>query len=280
MELQPISILYDPAVEIFENRNDYIVAVGQQPPPRDPDRPRKTWIDRSAVIGQPYTYLAVNLQTAQLEHMQIPGEWALAPNLDGEYSYPPRPEYDAGGSVIYFPSSRETKAAPHLCEQADAEFLMAELRGFNLNRWRIGSNFEFRAAAGDTRDMWRFNLTSDYWDFAYDLLALRNAHGVGAPGRWVQDKGDPVPWDESDKTARCVWQKLPQYTGEGDNQPDVPVPCRALHDDEKLVKAGIAGISVLVQVGEAEPVPEGGGFTEEDRVTLDECRAILKQYFE
>lgn len=278
MELKPISTLYDPSVEIFDDRNGFLLATGEQAPPRNPDRPRQRWRDERAVGVQLYTYFGVNPQTAQLEQMSVPGEWVIAPNLDGEYIYPPAPEYDARGSVIYFPSNERSKAAPHLCEQGEAELLMAELGGFNLNRWRIGNQFEFWPGPNDTRDMWRFSLTETYWDFAADLLALKDAHGVGAPGEWVLDKGDATPWDESDKSGRVGWHKLPQYTGVGDNRAEVPVPCRALRADEKLVKTGLVGTSVLVQVG-ADESGTGGGFTAEDRVKLDECHAILKQYF-
>lgn len=210
-------------------RATYREQYGHEPPPWDKERRIQRWFNPNPPASGLYTYF--DSATGSFKTMTVPPSEAKAPNLPGAYSYPkwaPAPTPAVLQNVV----TRETwPVNPRLlAEFEEAVALAAELglERSNVRENRFGGSFFGYVWNGETRRLWVIEYPRADVTVSLQvglLIELRNANGVGAPGRWEQSGAEPV-WIPG----------VPGDAGENDPRPEVPVPCRGLRPDEKLRK--------------------------------------------
>jgi hypothetical protein len=94
---------------------------------------------------------------------------------------------------------------------------------------------------------------------ALELLSRRHKAGVDAPGRWDLTGADPQ------------WiAEIPTATGENDPRPEIPIPCRALTEWERL-EVGFGGQLYVVRQWPAAPASGN------DSELIREIHGMVKQ---
>jgi hypothetical protein len=238
------------------SRDSYRAAFGVEAPAYDPVRVLKSWFD-STVDGSDPSNLAVYRILAEdqsgnglLRQMVLPAQEAATVNLPGAIRYPAyvvAPTLATRGGSVLNPL--------YLSLESDAETLMAALSGSNLQQEDLPS-FPATFPTDELRRQWYFLVQGQPVN-AGALLLMRNAHGVGAPGRW--DVSSPQP----------VWvPDSPGPTGEDDTRAPRPMPIRDLLPNEQLFR-GMMGILGVVRTDLQKAADEASGqFTQDDRALL------------
>jgi len=238
------------------SRDSYRAAFGVEAPAYDPGRVLKSWFD-STVDGSDPSNLAVYRILAEdqsgnglLRQMVLPAQEAATVNLPGAIRYPAyvvAPTLATRGGSVLNPL--------YLSLESDAETLMAALSGSNLQHEDLPS-FPATFPTDELRRQWYFLVQGQPVN-AGALLLMRNAHGVGAPGRW--DVSSPQP----------VWvPDSPGPTGEDDTRAPRPMPIRDLLPNEQLFR-GMMGILGVVRTDLQKAADEASGqFTQDDRALL------------
>jgi hypothetical protein len=116
----------------------------------------------------------------------------------------------------------------------------------------------------DLRRSWAILLNGHQQNVG-ELLAGRNAQGVGSPGRW----------DTSQRFA--VWvPDPPAPTGLDDPRPPRPLPVRDLLPNE-IIQTGLMSVSVARTDLQQESAKQSGAFLPDDRRTLEGIYDIVSK---
>lgn len=247
---------------------------GEQAPPWNKDRRIKRWADSTALerVSDPdnqlVEYTWFDLASASFKKMTMTAREAATPNLPGKYVYP-KYQIAPTPAVVIGPAPMDPMPVrPEiLCHRAEAEALRNELGGEEVVEGLTFTTGPFRIDwRGETRRQWLIKIGGDYHN-AGALLAMKNANGVGAPGKWEKTRTGPV------------WVSFAQDTGEQDPRPEIPIPCRPLDPVEAIYRTPF---SVVIYRKDKEspynpkPVAQGG-LTAEQAATLARIDANVQQ---
>lgn len=245
-------------------RDSYLAAFGVQAPAWDATRVTKTWFDTTVDTSNPantatYNVVAVNSSGVWgLQPLTIPAIEAATVNLPGAVNYPPYTvaptDASSGGAVIN---------PDYLSLQSDAQALMVTLGGTDLTEETGNAAFPIVYPADEPRRIWDFYVNGILCN-AGQLVAQRNANGVGAPGTWQTTTSGPV------------WTPAPAPTGLTDARPPRPMPVRNLLPNEQL-QTGLMGVSVIRTDLEQQQQAQAGQFTPDDRATLQQIYQMLSK---
>lgn len=250
------------------DRASFQATFGVQAPAYNPNRAPKTWFDSTAKVGNnTYNVMGTNAETT----INLSQFDAANVNLKGFPSFatfrtaPQNVVISAAGGVKV-PLNANT-----LATAAEVAALKAEIGDQSLaivetvgNAGQVGS-FTYQKVDASSP----YSLFTLGGQNAGLMLNERNARGVGYPGTWT-------------KTA-VGYAFAPGMLSDGssDSQPFVPVPVRELMSNEKFttIIAGIIPLTVVGRTDMASPDPgaTGGGFTTDDRATLQQVLALLKK---
>jgi hypothetical protein len=238
------------------SRDSYRAAFGVQAAAYDPARLRKSWFDSTVDVSNPNNvaiyYVPAMDQNGHgaLRQMVMPAQEAATVNLPGAISYPPyvvAPTLATRGGSTLNPI--------YLSLESDAQFLMIELGGANLQQEELAS-FPASYPNDEPRRAWCFVLQGQTIN-AGALLFSRNAQGMGVPGHW--DVSSPQP----------VWvSDPPAPTGADDTRPPREMPVRSLLPNEQLY-TGPLGIPGVQRIDLQLTADEASGkFMPDDRALL------------
>jgi hypothetical protein len=232
--------------------------------PWDTSRPPKFWFDSSADVSAPGNVAAYRIFAADsagtwaLRQMALPAAIAAAINLPGAITYPP---------YVIPPTSATRGGSPqnplYLSLESDARTLIATLGASGLVDEGATVYFPVFYPADEPRRMWAILLNGHQQNVG-ELLAGRNARGIGSPGHWDTSAGF------------AVWiPDPPAPIGLDDSRPSQPVPVRDLLPNEKI-QTGLMGVSIVRTDLQDANAKLNGAFTPDDRNTLDSIYQLLK----
>jgi hypothetical protein len=261
---------YYPASELQTvrryNRDSYFAEFGEQAPPFDSSRPPKFWFDSTALDNhEPDERLAyTKLVYDVFVPFDLKASEAATVNLPGVYQYPAYQVEPTPAVVLSVVNSPETPInARHLSSKEDAEAIVSELgTAYSESNLTDGPySVDWR---GETRRFYQVRFKNNLLNVG-QLLILKNAGGVGAPGAWNLDGDEPT------------WTPALQETGENDPRPEVPVPVRRLASVERL-SVNPFGVTVYRMDRESPYNPKpvvavggsGGGLTAGQEALLNE----------
>lgn len=225
-------------------RASYLDLYGEQAPAWNRERRIKRWFDTSVLEGlardgaqKKVVYEVFDPATGTIAPLEMTAEEASLPNLPGAMSYPKHQVAPTQAVVRNTVTGEEWPLNPALlCEHFEAVALAREL---GLPAAAVGETvfggpyFGYRWN-GEARRLWVIDWRGVSLQAAL-LIAQRNAHGVGAPGRWDVQGTEPV-WKAD----------APGDTGEHDPRPEIPVPVRRLLPGEKFRQA-FGGVWMVVR---------------------------------
>jgi len=264
----PSSATYGPEqLQIFTrfNRGTYMAKFGQQAPPWDKSKPIKRWFHTGAASTENYLYF--NDSAKQLQVMTMSAEEAASINLPGSYDYPAYVIAPTPATIISM-GSRYPVRADVLSAEEDARGLADILQRFlgPVPAIQVRESDSFTGVnlavdwGAETRRAWTVVIGSQAYSVGL-LLRTRNLNGVGAPGVWNVKVGLAPTWAPAS----------PGETGEQDIRPEVPIPCRALQQNESIRPHPLGPVYIYRN---DMPNPfetatgAGGGFSDSDRNTL------------
>jgi hypothetical protein len=265
--VQPEQDVYGPdALQLFTTytRDSFRSAFGQEAPAWDPSRPTKTWFDSTAVSSSTPTvhYDVISPDSAGawgVRGLDLAVQEAAAVNLPGQASYP---------VYVVAPTGATRGGAPlnplFFSLEADARMLLQALGGSQLIDEGASNVFPVEYPADEPRRQWAVVIGGRAFNCG-ELLRMKNANGIGAPGAWTMAAMGPA------------WQAatLPP-SGLDDPRPMRPVPVRKLLGNERL-QPGLMGIgAVVVRTDRVAASQSQGGFGPMDRLVLLEIRDLLK----
>lgn len=261
----------------FADRADYKAKTGHQAPPFLRTLPVKHWEDPGAKASPPgsaYPFFYINRLGPPLRLSEtITAAEAARVNLPGAYVYEqrvvaPTVATKAGQTLDPKHLATEAEARALATEVADAfsvHVVASNIRVLDLDRFPI-------TYGSETRRYWVMDIgtpgAAGSITTVGDMLALKNASGVGHPGHWTWSEVDGLGWivDTADTTA-------------DDSLGVRQTAVRELRGDETLVMSNDGPIStVKVQTG-ADIVPAGPpgtGFGDADRAAIHRIEAMLK----
>ena len=231
------------------DRASWLAATGKQAPPFDPAKPLKTWC--ATDISGPYT--GYNDRAKQFEQFTAPEPGVV--NLPGAYEYPryiaptTTVKYNFFGTELFLGSG-------NVCRKADAEFIAAELGGTVIED-TSGWGYQYSDIDAKVYQI-RVGQTDNN---AGHLAAIRFAQGYKRPGHWENDFKKFVP-DQPPTDPAPGGPFL------------LPVPCRKLLPNERLVGMGLN--AVIQRTDKQGTTPEGGSFSDADRHMLTEVHGWLQ----
>lgn len=211
-------------------RASYLAAFGVQAPNFDVSRPAKYWFDSSADVNGAYKYQAVNA-VGNFTEQEIPGAEAAAVNIPGLMTYPPYEIEPTSAAVVGTNGSRTAIQAMNLCTYQDAVKLVASM-GLPVSAILDGSGFVYGPFsvdyAGDSRRLYMISWKAGMppAQFAGNLIALMNAQGVGAPGKWDLT-GDSPAWVTAAPGPDGITADVPTTS--------IAAPVRSLLPNEGLI---------------------------------------------
>lgn len=237
-------------------RETYRAAFGVQAPAWNPSRPPKFWFDSTADASAAgnvaaYRIFAVDSTGAwALQQFVLPAAEAVAINLPGSVTYPPYviapTGATRGGSALN---------AEYLSLEPDARTLMAASAATGLVDEGATLVYPIDYPPDEPRRSWAMLLNGHRQNVG-ELLAERNARGVGSPGHWNTSKGF------------LVWvPDPPAPTGLDDPRPPRPLPVRDLLPNE-IIQTGLMGVSVARTDLQQQNAIKTGAFLPDDRATL------------
>lgn len=259
------------------NRDSYLADEGVQAPPWDPTRRCKYWQDHGIELDTAHpstTYNYFDMSARAFKTFSITREEARQLNLPGLYVFPPFVVAPTPAVIVQGDNSTGAVSInPNLlCSMEQARMLAEELGGVVVESPGF-TNGPFRIEwRGETRRYYLIRIGSQS-HVAAQLLRELYRNGVGAPGEWVMDGLYPQ------------WIGHNQETGERDNRPEVPMPCRLLADNEALYLSH--PMSVVVYRTDLEspynPLPAGGagggGLTPEQDERLKQIDSTTQAIF-
>jgi len=238
-------------------RETYRAAFGVQAPAWDPSRPSKFWFDSTADTSAAgnvvaYKIFAVDSTgTWALRQFVLPATEAAAINLPGSVIFAPyviAPTHATRGG--------SPQSAKYLSLESDARTLMAAFGATGLVDEGATTFYPIAYPSDEPRRSWAILLNGHQQNVG-ELLAGRNAQGVGSPGRW----------DTSQRFA--VWvPDPPAPTGLEDPRPPRPLPVRDLLPNE-IIQTGLMSVSVARTDLQQESAKQSGAFLPDDRKTLE-----------
>lgn len=256
---------------------------GEEAPPYSPARQIKRWFftDKTSAGPDPElcTVQVYDPTTRTIRNIGLLIDEYTSVNLPGATSYPKYTNPSTSLAVIVDPNgntniklSGSSIVDPELVKSIVAEInsqlnathnvtFVAEEKDVNeYNPYKIVYGLESR------RQMTINNSSNGRKFDAAAVLLDRFEKGVGSPGKWAlgPDGG-------------------PQFTpdvpidGEQDLRPEVPMPCRSLLPNERFAAVTFGGMGGVVEKFDPTPVqpPMGDGFTEADRIKLNEIAVAV-----
>ena len=245
-------------------RETYLAAFGVQAPAWDPSRPSKFWFDSTADASASgnvaYKIFGVNSTgTWALQQLVLPAAEAAAVNLPGSATYAPYVIAPTGAT-----RGGSAQNAKYLSLDADARTLMATFGATGMVDEGATSYFPIVYPPNEPRRSWAILLNGNQQNVG-ELLAERNAQGVGSPGHWDASKG------------YAVWvPDPPAPTGQDDPRPPRPLPVRDLLPNE-IIQTGLMSVSVVRTDLQQENAKLSGAFLPEDRTTLQGIFAMVSK---
>jgi hypothetical protein len=257
--------------------------------PFDPARPEQNWWDD--------TYAAIAPTQSVRYNAVVPGAGGVAavgsftqtaaqmatPNFKGLPNY--SKWIPAATRAVYNHAAPSTTSAidpKDLSTAEQAQALLAELGGTSIVD--IGENsvtlpnigqivFPVTYPADDPRRLFAVVLSSGKLFNVGVALSEKYAAGVGAPGSWITD---PT------QISGLLWQATAVPDGSASTVPALPVPCRLLRANERLMTSLVGGLGFqITQIQRTDLIPAtapalGGGAT--DPVLLDIQSKITALY--
>ena len=251
--------------------------------PFDPTRPEQDWWDDSAT-ADPMTYnVVVGANGFQsISQIRLPLAQAKAPNFKGRPAYP---KYSVAQTEAVFPHAAPSNPSlvdPYtLSTQDQANAMLTELGGMSVVD-QGGPNSEVilpgigeiiwpvSYPADDPRRLFAVILNNGKQANVGTALKEKYVNGVGAPGQWVAD---------ATQTSGLSWRATELADGSASAAPALPVPCRPLRANERLMTSLVGGLgfqSTQVQRTDLIPAPVFAGAT--DPVLLDVQAKVTALY--
>jgi len=212
----------------------YKAEFGVDPPQFDASKPIKLWKDDTQGNAlASYTVLDTVLESSTgvrrlvlpptFVEMPLPGPQAAQVNIwGGAQTFParviaPTPAWITGDAGDISPVN-----PMYLSSLAEAEALNTALAGGGVLSYVMGAgpdNFhvDYR---GDTRQLYYFIDSNDQMQMVGFLLAAQSVNGVGSPGAWTLNAGQPPMW---------VWSPAKAPSGPAGNESVMPMPLRQLY---------------------------------------------------
>ncbi len=257
--------------------------------PFDPARPEQDWWDDTyAAIapGQSVRYSSVvsgaGGASAIGSFTQTAAQMAT-PNFRGLPNYPrwvPAPTRAVYNHAA--PGSTSPLDPNDLSTAEQAQALLAELGGTSIVD--IGANsvtlpnigqvvFPVTYPPDDPRRLFAVVLSSGKLFNVGQALGGKYAAGKGAPGSWVAD---------ASQTSGLIWRAAPVPDGSTSTAASLPVPCRALLANERLLTSLVGGLGFqTTQIQRTDLIPAGmpaSGGGGSDPVLLDIQAKITALY--
>jgi len=246
-------------------RETYLAAFGVQAPAWDPSRLSKFWFDSTADASAAgnvvaYKIFAVNSTGIwALQQLVLSAAEAAAVNLPGSVTYPPYvitpTDATRGGSA---------QNAEYLSMESDARTLMAAFGATGLVDEGATVYYPIVYPPGEPRRSWAILLNGHQQNVG-ELLAERNARGLGSPGHWDTSQGF------------AVWvPDPPAPTGLDDTRPPRPLPVRDLLPNE-IIQTGLMSVNVARTDLQQANAIQSGAFLPADRTTLQGIYDIVSR---
>jgi hypothetical protein len=232
--------------------------------PFDPGRPEQNWWDDTYAAVPPSQSVRYNAVVAGAGGTAAIGSFTqtaaqmATPNFKGLPQYPrwiPAPTRAVYNHAA--PSTTSPVDPRDLSTAGQAQALLAELGGTSI--LDIGANsvtlpnigqivFPVTYPFDDPRRLFAVVLPSGKLFNAGQALAEKYAAGVGAPGLWVAD---------ATQNSGLNWLPATVPDGMASTAPVLPVPCRPLLGNERLVTALVGGLGFqTTQVQRSDLIPE------------------------
>jgi len=248
--------------------------------PFDPTRPEQDWWDDTYAAITPTQSVSYNAVvsgpggTAAIGSFTQTAAQMATPNFKGLPNYPKWTP--AATRAVYnhaAPGSTSPVDPKDLSTAAQAQALLAELGGASIVD--IGANsvtipnigqivFPVTYPPDDPRRLFAVVLSSGKLFDVGQALAEKYSAGVGAPGSWIAD---------ATQISGLSWQAAAVPDGSASTASALPVPCRALLANEKLMTSLVGGLGFQTtqiqrtDLIQAAPPASGSGGT--DPVLLD-----------
>jgi hypothetical protein len=248
--------------------------------PFDPTRPEQDWWDDTYAAVAPAQSVRYNAVvfgaggTAAIGSFTQTAAQMATPNFKGLPHYakwtpaPTRAVYNHAA-----PSTTSPVDPKDLSTAEQAQALLAELGGTSIVD--IGANsvtlpnigqivFPVTYPPDDSRRLFAVVLSSGKFFNAGQAFAEKYSAGMGAPGSWIAD---------ATQISGLSWQATAVPDGSASSAPVLPVPCRTLLANERLMTSLVGGLGFqTTQIQRTDLIPEataasGGGGT--DPVLLD-----------
>jgi len=255
------------ALALFQTytRETYRAAFGVQAPAWNPSRPPKFWFDSTADASAAgnvaaYKIFAVDSTgTWALRQLVLPAAEAVAINLPGSVTYPPYAIAPTGATRGGSPLN-----AMYFSLESDARTLMAAFGADGLVDEGATADYPVVYPPNEPRRQWAILLNGHQQNVG-ELLAGRNALGVGSPGHWDTSQGF------------AVWvPDPPAPTGLDDPRPPRPLPVRDLLPNE-IIQTGLMSVSVARTDLQQQNAQQSGAFLPADRTTLQGIYDIVSK---
>jgi hypothetical protein len=231
--------------------------------PFDPTRPEQDWWDDTYAATAPAQSVSYNALVSGAGGSVAIGSFTqtaaqmAAPNFKGLPNYPkwiPAPT-----SAVYnhaAPAATSPVNPNDLSTTAQAQALLTELGATSIVD--LGANsvtipnvgqivFPVTYPPDDPRRLYAVVLSNGKLFNVGDALVEKYANGIGAPGSWVVD---------ATQTSGLSWQTIPVPDGSASTAAALPVPCRALLANEKLVTSLVGGLGFqTTQIQRTDLIP-------------------------
>lgn len=270
-----------PLSELFlfyrHNRLTWERAFGEQAEPWDKGRRIQRWADTSVKVPEgknPTTFMVeyshFDRVSRTFKTFKLSAADAMTPNLPGEYVYPkyvvaPTNAVVTGGAVGDEPLHPRV-----ICLMENARFVARELGGEVIENSGFSSGPFIIDWRGEVRRRWLIqfeNITCN----AAALIQDRYREGIGNLGEWT--------WVQVGPHKEPRWQSYEQLTGERDDRPEIPIPCRQLFPIEAIF-VGQGGVSTIYRKdmeSPYSPAPQSsGGLTPGQAVIQREIRKDVR----
>jgi len=231
--------------------------------PFDPTRPEQNWWDDTCAAlppAQSVRYSAVVWGpggTAAIGSFTQTAVQMATPNFKGLPRYP---KWTPAGTRAVYNHAAPSVASPvdprDLGSAEQAQALLAELGGSSVVD--IGANsvtipnvgqivFPVTYPDGDARRLYAVVLSSGKLFNVGQALAEKYSAGIGAPGRWAAD---------ATQVSGLSWQAEAVTDGSSSTAAALPVPCRALLGNERLLTSLVGGLGFqTTQIQRTDLIP-------------------------
>jgi hypothetical protein len=248
--------------------------------PFDPARPEQDWWDDTYAAIAPAQSVSYNAVVSGAGGASAIGSFTqtaaqmATPNFKGLPNYP---KWAPASTLAVYnhaaPSTTSRVDPKDLSTSAQAQALLAELGGTSIVD--IGANsvtlpnigqivFPVTYSPDDPRRLFGVVLSTGKLFNVGQALAEKYAAGVGAPGSWVADVA---------QISGLSWQAKAVPDGSASTASALPVPCRQLLADERLMTSLTGGLGFqTTQIQRTDLIPAAtpaSGVSGTDPVLLD-----------